>query len=56
MRENAGYMFHYAYVACRRSFKRSAPQFELVKVCPNCGGNAIEVGRHFKPPKRGLLR
>ena len=51
MRENSGRMLHYACVACRRSFKRGAQRFELIKACPNCGANAIDVGRHFKPPR-----
>jgi hypothetical protein len=47
------YLIHFACFACRRSFKRNvdfrAPVY--VKPCPNCSGQAIHLGRHFKPPK-----
>ena len=47
------YYVAYACTDCRRSFKRpggvGAP-FE--RVCPACQGTAINLGRHFKPPRR----
>lgn len=50
------YHYHCAFACfdCQKSFKR---QVDLIKgnpnalVCPNCGGKAINFGRHFKPPK-----
>lgn len=53
---SAPYLFSFACVGCRRSFKRpidSPGTFE--RVCPSCGATAIQVGRHFKPPKRSNL-
>lgn len=48
--------YHKAFACfdCRKSFKRAV---NLAKtqpnklVCPNCGGIAVNLGRHFKPPK-----
>ena len=45
----------FACLECCKSFKR---EIDLSKrcpkelVCPNCGGTAINLGRHFKPPKQ----
>jgi hypothetical protein len=47
----------YACVACRRSFKRPQPQGQPTdRVCPSCGELAVNVGRHFKPPRRASLK
>ncbi len=51
------YLFAFACVACRRSFKRPIDlpgAFE--RVCPSCGATATQVGRHFKPPSRSNLK
>jgi hypothetical protein len=45
------YTFHFACFWCRRSFKREGAR-DQVKLCPNCGKSAINLGRHFNPPKR----
>lgn len=45
------YSFHFACFHCRHSFKRNGGR-DQVKPCPNCGASAINLGRHFKPPKR----
>ncbi len=45
------YSFHFACFHCRRSFKREGGR-DQVKKCPSCGELAINLGRHFKPPKR----
>jgi len=51
------YMMHFACFRCRRSFKRSVEfgAMDYVKRCPHCGGRALDLGRHFKPPKVGDL-
>ena len=48
------YLIHFACFACRRSFKRKVEFGAAVylKACPDCSGQAIHLGRHFKPPKR----
>src|SRR4051812_21656323 len=47
------YLVHFACFRCRRSFKRGVEYgaADHVKPCPHCGGGAIDLGRHFKPPK-----
>jgi DNA-directed RNA polymerase subunit RPC12/RpoP len=47
------YLMHFACFRCRRSFKRSVQvgSKDYVRRCPHCGGRAIDLGRHFKPPK-----
>ena len=45
------YSFHFACFHCRRSFKRLGGR-DQVKRCPGCRELAINLGRHFKPPKR----
>jgi hypothetical protein len=48
------YNMSFACFVCCKSFKR---EFNLSKgcpetlICPNCGGKAINLGRHFKPPQ-----
>ena len=51
MNPNTTYLFHFACFECQRSHKRSLESDELFKVCPNCAGKTIRLGRHFKPPK-----
>ncbi len=48
------WLIHFACFACRRSFKRKVEcgAAVYVKPCPNCSGQALHLGRHFKPPKR----
>jgi len=44
----------YACLDCRKSFKRSLEKpvrDPEVMVCPNCGSDAFNFGRHFKSPK-----
>jgi len=51
----APYSAAFACTACRKSFKRAfnlAKEFPLVLPCPECGGNAFNLGRHFKAPKK----
>jgi hypothetical protein len=47
------YLIHFACFACRRSFKRKVDFGAAVylRPCPTCSGGAIDLGRHFKPPK-----
>jgi DNA-directed RNA polymerase subunit RPC12/RpoP len=48
------YNLSFACFVCRKSFKRKIEsplrKFDY-KVCPNCGGKAFNLGRHFKAPK-----
>jgi len=45
------YHFSYACTGCRKSFKRpGGPKAPELRRCPNCGGKAQNVGRHFKAP------
>src|SRR5688572_13108035 len=46
----ASYLVQYACFSCCKSFKRSA-KGDCV-VCPHCGGEAKEMGRNFRAPKR----
>jgi DNA-directed RNA polymerase subunit RPC12/RpoP len=54
---STNYLIHYACFRCRRSFKRGTRYRAggYVKKCPHCGGRAIGLGRHFKPPKTADL-
>jgi hypothetical protein len=46
----------FACLACRRSFKRpSVVPWQEERACPRCGGVAINLGRHFKPPPAANL-
>jgi DNA-directed RNA polymerase subunit RPC12/RpoP len=47
------YLMHFACFRCRRSFKRRVElgSKDFVRRCPRCGGRALDLGRHFKPPK-----
>lgn len=50
------YNMTFACFICRKSFKRSLDEtlpnhYPSELVCPNCGGIAYNLGRHFKPPK-----
>ena len=45
-----GYLFPYACLACRKSFKRKFETGLPDKPCPHCGGVAIGLYRHFKAP------
>lgn len=53
MKPNTAQLYHFACFKCRRSAKRSieCDADAFVKTCANCGGKAIQLGRHFKPPK-----
>lgn len=49
------YHLSFACIDCRKSFKRLVdPLGEIPEKlpCPDCGKSAINLGRHFKPPKR----
>ncbi len=49
----------FACLHCRKSFKREFnPTSEGPKVlqCPECGGSAHNLGRHFKAPKKDDLK
>jgi DNA-directed RNA polymerase subunit RPC12/RpoP len=52
--QSSSYSVAYACFACRRSFKRpggvDAPDRRR---CPHCGGEAVNLGRHFKAPSLG---
>ena len=50
MKIDKNYLWAFACLNCRKSFKRTYS--EDSKKCPHCGENAINLGRHFKPPKR----
>ncbi len=49
------YNMAFACLECRKTFKR---EFNLAKecpqklICPDCGGEAHNFGRHFKSPKK----
>jgi hypothetical protein len=43
------YLIAHACFACRKSFK-IAPRAPLKAICPNCRGQAHEMGRSFKAP------
>jgi len=49
MKPEYEYTWAFACLECRKSFKRQYS--EEPKVCPHCGGEAHNLGRHFKPPK-----
>jgi hypothetical protein len=45
----------FACLDCRKSFKRPVNPSEGIPTelpCPDCGEAAVNLGRHFKPPKR----
>lgn len=49
------YNMAFACLDCHKSFKRGfnlAEEYPVTLTCPNCGGNAHNLGRHFKAPKR----
>ena len=49
------YSTAFACPGCRKSYKRAfnfAKEFPMVLPCPECGGNAFNLGRHFKAPKK----
>ena len=49
------YLFPYACMTCRKSFKRKAIEDKTGlpdKKCPDCGGLAIGLYRHFKAPPK----
>ena len=54
------YLFPYACVSCRKSFKRKVEEHEPGlpdKQCPHCGGVATGLYRHFKaPPTNDILQ
>ena len=43
------YLFPNLCFECRKSFKK--PQSEHVRICPECGGTLVAVGRKFSAPK-----
>jgi hypothetical protein len=43
--------YPFACVACRRCFRRTASR-TLQRRCPSCTGQAIQMGRKFKAPRR----
>lgn len=46
------YLVAFACLACHRSYKRPIEQTHVwYRKCPHCGDWAINLGRHFKPPK-----
>ncbi|WP_430457966.1 hypothetical protein [Rheinheimera sp.] len=53
------YNMAFACLSCRKSFKR---EFNLAEEkpkelkCPECGGVAHNLGRHFKAPKKNNLK
>lgn len=49
------YNIAFACMNCESSFKRPidlAEDYKEKLPCPQCGGNAYNFGRHFKPPKK----
>ncbi|HAH52295.1 MAG TPA: hypothetical protein DCL80_14005 [Balneola sp.] len=49
------YHLSFACTECRKSFKRQVNLMEEVpkeSLCPDCGKPTINLGRHFKPPKK----
>lgn len=46
------YLAAHACFDCRKSFKRKPDIRQLVKLCPDCGGPAVNLGRKFKPPAK----
>jgi DNA-directed RNA polymerase subunit RPC12/RpoP len=49
------YHLSYACLDCRKSFKRLVNPLDEVPEklpCPDCGKPKINLGRHFKPPKK----
>ena len=49
----------FACLDCRKSFKRRVDIVEGVPEelpCPDCGEAAVNLGRHFKPPKKSDVR
>ena len=51
MKLNKTYLWAFACLKCRKSFKRPGHNIRERK-CPHCGDTAINLGRHFRPPKR----
>jgi hypothetical protein len=47
------YLVAFACFECRKSFKRPHDAYHIVRVCPHCGGAAVDLGRKFKPPQIG---
>ena len=43
------YLFPNLCFECRKSFKK--PRAEEARICPECGGPLVEVGRKFSVPK-----
>ncbi len=52
MKVDKSYLWAFACLNCKKSFKRPGPNIKHRK-CPHCGSLAVNLGRHFKPPKRG---
>jgi hypothetical protein len=51
------YLFHHACLTCRRSFKRPGARAGVDdRRCPGCGNEAINLGRHFKPPQANDIK
>ena len=49
------YLFPFACLTCRKSFRRtSAPEVSEL-TCPHCGGRAVRLNRKFKAPPRDDL-
>ena len=51
MKIDRTYSFAFDCLNSRKSFKRPGANIGQRK-CPHCGEMAINLGRHFKPPKR----
>lgn len=54
------YAMSFACFACQKSFKRhveaSPKDYPGHMVCPECGGESVNLGRNFKPPKKNDVK
>lgn len=48
-KDEQSYLFPNVCFECKKSFKK--PSTDEARVCPDCGGNLIELSRKFSAPK-----
>ncbi len=55
---SSSYHMSFACLQCRKSFKRHQVfgRIQNHLPCPDCGGIAHNLGRHFKPPKQSDVK